>query len=196
MVLPVEDSKFLQTGHWKSSYRSIVTGASVEPTTITWPLFAVFAGAAASDAVAVREFWTTMATTTAATSTTAATTAPISERCRRCARARARASAARFSSMRARAARRLALSGTGELLLGERAAAEGQPRPRPAGEREGDEQQCAVAQDLGGIRGVGRGALPAAAEAAAVDLQAAGPRRADAGDVDDEQHCRGQRRRP
>src|SRR4051794_29152835 len=129
MVLPVVLSKFLHTGHWKSSYRSIVAGAAVEPTTITWPLSAVFAGTAASAAVAVREFWTTMVTTTAATSTTAAPTAPISVRRRRCARARAAASAARRSSIRARAARRLALSGTGELLLGERAAAQGQPRP-------------------------------------------------------------------
>src|SRR3954454_12581972 len=162
----------------------MVTGAPACPTTTTWPLSAVCAGTAASAAVAVREFWTKIATATATTSTTAAATAPMSVRCRRCARARAAASAARFSSIRARAARRLALSGTGEVLLGERAAAHGQPRARPAGEREGDEQQGAVADDLGGIGGVGRGDLSAATEAAAVDLQPARPGGRDAGDVD------------
>ena len=61
--------------------------------------------------------------------------------------------------------------------------AEREPGARPAGERQRDDQQPDVPGDLGGVGGVPGRDLAAVAEAAAVDLQPARPRRADAGDV-------------
>ena len=53
-----------------------------------------------------------------------------------------------------------------------------------------------VAEHLERVGGLPRGDLAAVAEAAAVDLQAAGPGRADADEEDDEQHGGRDRRRP
>src|SRR3954449_10298093 len=116
----------------------------------------VCAGTAALADVVVRECWTTNTTTRATTRTTPAGMPLISVRRRRASRARAATSAARFSSIRRRAAARFEPGGlppgwvpvgTGDLSVQERvvAAAERQPGPRPAGQGERDQEQGGVA---------------------------------------------------
>src|SRR3954454_3170261 len=198
-VLPVASSKALQLGHWKSSYRSTVTGASAEPTATAVPS-TVFAGTAAPADGMVRCVCTTTTTISAMTTASAAMTPPRTARRRRSARARAAASAARRAASRSRLVRRGASAGTGEVLrldgIEGRTATQGQPRGRPTGEQQRDDEQCPVAEHLEGIGGLLRGHLTARAEAAAVDLQATGPCRADTGQEDREQDGDGDRRRP
>jgi hypothetical protein len=88
--------------------------------------------------------------------------------------------------------------GTGVLLqvgLGQ-PATERQARGGPPRKGQGDDEQGEVAQDLGRVGGLPRGDLTPVAEATAVDLQPARPRRTDPDEEHDQQDGGSDRRRP
>src|SRR5215217_7481655 len=158
----------------------------------------VLAGTAASAEGVVRCDCTAITTTRATRTTTAATMPPSTVRRRRAARARAAASAARRAARRSRLLRPREVSvGTGVLLevgfgqpATERQARGGSPR-----EGEDDDEQGEVAENLGRVGDLPRGDLAAVAEAAAIDLQAARPGRADTDEEDGQQDGGGDRGR-